>query len=309
MIFNPNISKIISKIARWLWDLFINLRLLIAQHKRQHFYGRKPATPALRNNIRRQPKPEWVKQEVIRLKAFMPDAGCRKIADTFNRLHQTKKQMTVGKTYVYNTLLKHQYDVKVLRRKIKQHIPWPLSQNRVWSLDLTQVRDSNDQTHTVLGIIDAGTRACLKLQRLTDKTGITILRHLLDAIECYGKPRSIRTDNEAVFTSRLMRFSLRYLNIKHQRTERCCPWQNGKIERLFGTLKDKLKHYKALHTTTLEQDLAQFRLWYNHIRTHQYLNGCTPAEAWNRQAPNIRGKHIRFNTWGGALTGYYLSPI
>lgn len=28
------------------------------------------------------PKPKWVKQEVIRLKALMPDAGCRTLAPT-----------------------------------------------------------------------------------------------------------------------------------------------------------------------------------------------------------------------------------
>ena len=40
------------------------------------------ALPALRTH-----KPDWVVEEIVRLKALMPDAGCRRIADTFNRLH------------------------------------------------------------------------------------------------------------------------------------------------------------------------------------------------------------------------------
>ena len=33
-------------------------------------------------------KPDWVVQEVLHLKALMgKNAGCRKVADTFNRLH------------------------------------------------------------------------------------------------------------------------------------------------------------------------------------------------------------------------------
>ncbi len=33
-------------------------------------------------------KPDWVVQEVLRLKALMgKQVGCRKVADTFNRLH------------------------------------------------------------------------------------------------------------------------------------------------------------------------------------------------------------------------------
>ena len=46
------------------------------------------------------PKPPWVRKEVIRLKALMPDHGCRKISVTFNHLHQDRRGMTVGKTYV-----------------------------------------------------------------------------------------------------------------------------------------------------------------------------------------------------------------
>ena len=33
------------------------------------------------NPKRFQPKPPWVTREVLRLKALMPDDGCRKIAD------------------------------------------------------------------------------------------------------------------------------------------------------------------------------------------------------------------------------------
>lgn len=44
------------------------------------------------------PKPPWVCKEVIRLKALMPEHGSRKIAVTFNHLHQDRRGMTVGKT-------------------------------------------------------------------------------------------------------------------------------------------------------------------------------------------------------------------
>ncbi|WP_410351745.1 hypothetical protein [Thiohalophilus sp.] len=43
---------------------------------------------------------------------------------------------------------------------------------------------------------------------MKDKASLTLLRHLLDAIEHYGKPKIVRTDNEVIFTSRLFRFSL-----------------------------------------------------------------------------------------------------
>ena len=50
---------------------------------------------------------------------------------------------------------------------------------------------------------------------------------------------NLRTDNEAVFTSRLFCTALQILGIAHQRNDLGCPWQNGRIERLLGTLKAK----------------------------------------------------------------------
>jgi hypothetical protein len=65
--------------------------------------------------------------------------------------------------------------------------------------------------------------ACLTLNVLKQKTTITILRILLDCIEHYGKPKFIRTDNERIFTSRLFRFALWMLGIKHPPTDLGCP--------------------------------------------------------------------------------------
>jgi transposase InsO family protein len=246
------------------------------------YAGRKTNFPAGNSGFRCPPKPPWVAREIIRLKALMIHDGCRKIADTFNRLYEYKKHMTVGKTYVYETVKKHRYEIQVLRRRIKHRKPRSLPKNLIWSLDLTQVTDNKKQLHTVFGMIDSGTRACIALRDIPGKASVVLLRCLLDAIECYGKPKIVRTDNEAVFISRLFRFGLWLLNIRHQRTDVCCPWQNGKIERLFGTLKEKLTHYAIASTDTLAKDLRVFRVWYNHIRTHQHLGGRTPAEVWNQ---------------------------
>lgn len=291
---------------RRLRDFIRVIRLVFLLRQQSAHVGRKIALPDP-VNTRFQPKPEWVRQEIIRLKALMIHDGSRKIADTFNRLYEHKKHMTVGKTYVCETIKKHLYEIQVLRRKIKHKKPRPLPKNLIWSLDLTQVPDDGQQNHLLFGALDAGTRACLQLQHIPTKASITLLRCLLDTIEQYGKPKIVRTDNEACFISRLFRFGLWLLGIKHQRTQVCCPWQNGKVERLFGTLKEKLKHY-PIPAGQLTNDLALFRLWYNHTPPHQHLNGKTPAEAWNRQQPNPKGKHYYFNEWDGALAGLYLPP-
>jgi len=49
-------------------------------------------------------RPPWVRQEIIRLKALMPLAGCRSISTAFNRLFYANRRMTVGKTFVSDVI-------------------------------------------------------------------------------------------------------------------------------------------------------------------------------------------------------------
>ena len=93
-------------------------------------------------------------------------------------------------------------------------------------------------------------------------------------------PRSVRTDNDGMFASRLFAFALAVLGICHQRTEPHCPWMNGRVERFFGTLKEKLNSWAVDGGEQLNLALGDFRAWYNHVRPHQHLGGRTPAEAW-----------------------------
>jgi len=296
----------------FLFILFIAWLCLWLKWTQQPAYGwrRKPAIAIAPNAFpRHPPKPEWVRKEIIKLKALMPHEGCRTIAHTFNRLYAVEKHMTVGKTFVANTIQKHQYDIQVLRRKLKHQRPRPVPPHLVWGIDLTYFTDGQDQQQPVLGIVEHHSRGCLQLQMLRTKTSIALLRCLLDVMETLGqKPRYLRTDNEAVFTSLTFRFCLWLMGIQPQRTEICCPWQNGKVERFFGTLKAKSKDLFFQSGQTLQQELNTFRFWYNHIRPHQYLEGLTPFEAYHGIDSHSRKntKHPAwFEAWEGRLTGFW----
>lgn len=272
----------------------------------RHFSGRRRVAHAPCSRTAR--KPEWVGREIIRLKAWMPDAGCRRIAATFNRLHAAKHCMTVSKSFVAGWVRQHRVEVEDLRRAWKRRVPHPTAVNRVWGIDLTGKTDFAGATQSILGIIDHGSRRALTLTALRDKSSIFLLRCLLDAIERFGMPRFVRTDNEAVFTSRLFAFGLRCLGIGHQRTDPGCPWMNGRIERLFGTLKGKLDQWMVANICELNVALGEFNAWYNHVRPHQHLGGQTPVEAWDGIDPYAQApKQVRaFSAWDGLLTGFYL---
>ncbi|MEO8333242.1 MAG: integrase core domain-containing protein [Gallionella sp.] len=238
----------------------------------------------------------------------MPQAGCRTIADICNRRYAASRQITVGKTYVHQVLQRHEYEIQILRRDLKHAKPKPVACNLIWGLDLTGKTDKQNRLHSLLGIIDHGSRALLHLQALHDKTSHTLFACLREIILTYGKPKIIRTDNEAIFTSQEFRLGLKHLGIRHQRTDPGCPWQNGRIERLFGTLKDKLDQWIVTGIEQLNADLNIFQHWYNHVRPHQNLNGQTPAEAWSGIDPYAKPPKQEhwLEAWDGLLTGYHL---
>ncbi len=226
-------------------------------------------------------KPEWVVHEVLRLKALIGKAGCRSVAITFNRLHgHGGGHASMGKSFVAQAIKRHQYQLACLRREIRNTPPFPVKVNAAWGLDLTFKADQLKQVHGILGMVDHGSRLVLCLTTLLNKRAWTLLGHLCLAIGKYGKPNAIRTDNEVIFNSFVFRTFLRLTGIKHQQTQVCAPWQNGRIERLFGTLKPLLKQLVIPDVGALQLALKEFTLFYNHVRPHQNLGDLTPAEVW-----------------------------
>ncbi|MEW6248907.1 MAG: integrase core domain-containing protein [Nitrospirota bacterium] len=261
---------------RWLLGAAVRLWQLL-----QRWLARLLAKPRWRRTklakaprrFRAHPKPKWVREEIIRLKALMPEAGCRTIAHCFNRRWAGRRRMTVGKTYVADTILR-------ARRKLKHRLPRPIPRHLIWRMDLLTTTDGHGRQHIVLAILDHASRACLCVQRLTEKSSLTIWHHLIAVCRQYGLPRFLRTDNEAVFTSQRLRLALRLLGIRLQHNEPGCPWQNGRVERLIGTVKRLLLQQPIEDAASLDRALAYTRSVYNHLRPHQHLHGQTPAEVW-----------------------------
>ncbi len=282
--------------------LYSRLRRPVPHHGR-----RRAATVEAVVHHHRIPKPEWVRLEIIRLKALMPECGCRKVAETFNRVN-VHRDMTVGKSYACSVIRKHRYEIEAQRKQVRSREHKPTLPNRVWGLDLSFIRDQAGRQHPILGIVDHGSRANLALLPLARKSAITLLPLIHAAITLHGKPKVIRTDNEGMFKSWLFRFGLWALGVRHQRTDPHCPWQNSRIERFFGTLKDRLAHWSFADQKELGTSLHLFRLWYNHVRPHQHLRGMTPAEAWAGLdiAKYPPKETLWFDAWDGLLTGYYI---
>jgi putative transposase len=116
----------------------------------------------------------------------------------------------------------------------------------------------------------------------------------------------LRTDNEPPFRSWFWRVSLALIGIRAHRTRPFSPWENGRIERFFGTLKRSLRAAAdhGYDFGDLGVEMTRFRAWYNFLRPHQHLDGRTPADAWEGRTVRVGGGSKLYQDWGGALRGF-----
>jgi transposase InsO family protein len=286
-------------LGHWARKLFGRL------YENRHACSAKPVfIPA---SLRRcRPKPPWVHRELIRLRAWSPELGCRTLAEVFNRRFAARG-ISVGKSHVANVLRQATVEIVRMRREGKHRVPRAMPINRVWAMDLTGKADLTGRQQMMLGVLDHGSRACLRLAALDDKRSLTILRELLVTFRRFGLPRCIRVDNETCFNSRLMKTALGRLGIRLQTTALHCPWQNGRIERFFGTLKQKLDRIAVVDGDDLRVKLVEFRAWYNHVRPHQHLGGHTPAETWSGRPKSVKRPQF-VSIWGGHISGWFFPP-
>jgi len=104
-----NIMKKSTRMHAWLvWPIVIWLFLLVLCRR---YFGKPNATyhQANQRNLR-QPKPPWVRHELIRLRASSPHLGCRKLAEIFNQRF-AYTGIRVSKSHVADVLRQASLDI------------------------------------------------------------------------------------------------------------------------------------------------------------------------------------------------------
>jgi putative transposase len=178
-------------------------------------------------------------------------------------------------------------------------------------MDLTFHRSPEGSTFSIFGVIDQGSRKVLCLKAIPTKCALALLGHLFIAFSRFGLPAAVGTDNEGMFVSKLWTATLHALSLAHRRGPPAQPWRNGRIERLFGTLKPLLRNANVRCHATLWAALHEFMLFCNVIRPHQALDGLTPDEVWQaRSLADVQLAHGgRAGQWvhavGRLLVGYH----
>lgn len=107
-------------IRRWLLYLLKFLTpptLPAGRHPRQRDgrLVRRADQPAVRSRT----KPLWVRHEILQSAAIDAHAGCRRLADIFNR-RDAGEGMTIGKSFVATLLRQHASDILGCRRDLRR---------------------------------------------------------------------------------------------------------------------------------------------------------------------------------------------
>ena len=113
----------------------------------------------------------------------------------------------------------------------------------------------------------------------------------------HGLPIAIRSDNGPPFAGNgaggLSRLAVKWikLGIRIERTDPGSPQQNGRHERLHGTLKEHTAKPPAETLAAQQRRFDRFRREYNEVRPHEALGQETPAKRYG-PSPRRRPRRI-----------------
>ncbi len=231
--------------------------------------------------------PALVEARVLELRRHHPSWGQMHIR------HQLEKQHVEplpSLSAIYRALVRSGLiEERAKRKKLPTYKRWERGKAmELWQMDVVGGLLLDDGTDCkILDGIDDHSRFIVCAGVMTRAIARQVCGHFSAALEKYGVPEEILTDNGKVFTNRfgltptevLFDRICRDNGIVHRLTAPASPTTTGKIERFHRTLRDEFLRDRTF--STLER--AQFELdeWiedYNLRRPHQSLKMATPAE-------------------------------
>jgi len=238
--------------------------------------------------------PEALVEEILACRAQHPSWGPRKLVAALRRLAPDEPwpvASTVG------ALLQRRGLTRPHRRRdrLGGAPPLPLTEptgcNEVWAVDFKGhfALRAGPRCHP-LTITDSYSRALLRCQGLPREDYAAAQPVFIGAFREFGLPAVIRSDNGPPFAAsghgltnltRLSAWWLR-LGIRPERIAPAHPEQNGRHERLHGTLKAEATRPPQRNLPAQQLEFDRFRHEYNWERPHEGIGYQVPADLYVR---------------------------
>jgi putative transposase len=180
---------------------------------------------------------------------------------------------------------------RILKREGLLATPWrhqkakgsgftqPLRPHQHWHLDVSYINFRGTFVYLV-ALIDGYSRYIVhyELRLSVEALDIEILLERA-RLKYPGVNPALITDNGPVFLAKEFKGYLQEVGITHRRTRFFYPQSNGKVERLFQTIKNEATRKQSyLSLQDLENQLAGYIAHYNQNRLHSSLGYVTPMD-------------------------------
>lgn len=198
------------------------------------------------------------------------------------KIHRSHKEISGFKIRRIYEKYGFQLTKRVPKKRVKiepNPIVIPDSPNKEWAIDFMSDTLNNGNKFRTLNIIDHFNRKCLGIGVKRSIPAKSVIEILQRAIDEYGKPEGIRTDNGPEFTSKLFQLWLKSNGINWVQIQPGKPQQNGIIERFNRTFREEVLDaniFYNLHQT--EEFFCEWIKEYNGERQHESLGYLTPNE-------------------------------
>jgi transposase InsO family protein len=234
-----------------------------------------------------------VEARIVELRRSHPGWGPRTL---LNKLRRELEQAP-SRSAIYRCLVRHcLIQPKPRRRRRDDYKRWERSRAmELWQIDvLGNVRLANGTQVSVVTGIDDHSRFCVVAKVVARATARPVCDALLEALNIYGIPAQILTDNGKVFTGRLglrpanVAFDRICLNngIRHLLTAPYSPTTTGKIERLHKTMrKEFFSDNSFASIDDMQSALNDWVADYNNEREHQSLGDVPPMRRFELARP------------------------
>jgi transposase InsO family protein len=162
--------------------------------------------------------------------------------------------------------------------------------NDLWCIDFKGWFRTRDGARCdPLTITDADSRYLIEC-RIVEPTTEGVRPVVDRALRDHGLPRALRSDNGTPFASSsaggLTRLAVHWikLGIRLERIEPGAPQQNGRHERMHGTLKAETSRPPADSLAEQQRRFDGFRADFNHNRPHEALSQVPPSSRYQASA-------------------------